>query len=62
MAETLGSLIDKLSIKNLRYWHLGEDAQAKDASNPQKEELASRNQPFTSPASQNSLKFHPPYP
>ena len=39
MAETLGSLIDKLSIKNLRYWHLDEDAQTKDASDPQKEEL-----------------------
>ncbi len=24
MAETLGSLVDKLSIKNLRYWHLEE--------------------------------------
>ena len=42
MAETLGSLIDKLSIKNLRYWHLGEDAQDKDASDPQKEELTAK--------------------
>jgi len=42
MAETLGSLIDKLSIKNLRYWHLDEDAQAKDASDPQKEELTAK--------------------
>jgi len=25
MAETLGSLIDKLSIKNLRIWHLDEE-------------------------------------
>ena len=24
MAETLGSLVDKLSIKNLRIWHLDE--------------------------------------
>jgi len=24
MAETLGSLVDKLSIKNLRLWHLDE--------------------------------------
>ena len=39
MAETLGSLIDKLSIKNLRYWHLDEDAQARDVSDPQKQEL-----------------------
>ena len=31
MAETLGSLIDKLSIKNLRYWHLNEAIRAKDA-------------------------------
>ena len=39
MAETLGSLIDKLSIKNLRYWHLDEDSQARDASDPQNQEL-----------------------
>ena len=39
MAETLGSLIDKLSIKNLRYWHLDEDSQARDASDPQSQEL-----------------------
>ena len=42
MAETLGSLIDKLSIKNLRYWHLDEDAKAKDVSDPQKEELTAK--------------------
>ena len=42
MAETLGSLIDKLSIKNLRYWHLGEVAQAKDASDSQIEELKAK--------------------
>ena len=30
MAETLGSLIDKLSIKNLRIWHL-EEALEKDS-------------------------------
>lgn len=39
MAETLGSLIDKLSIKNLRYWHLDETAQARDVSDLQKQEL-----------------------
>ena len=39
MAETLGSLIDKISIKNLRYWHLDEDSQARDSSDPQKQEL-----------------------
>ncbi|MBT5968898.1 MAG: DUF4254 domain-containing protein, partial [Nitrospina sp.] len=37
MAETLGSLIDKLSIKNLRYWHLDEASQAKEASDSQKQ-------------------------
>ena len=42
MAETLGSLIDKLSIKNLRYWHLDEDSQARDASDPQKQELIAK--------------------
>ena len=42
MAETLGSLIDKLSIKNLRYWHLDEDAQDKAASDPHKEELTAK--------------------
>jgi hypothetical protein len=31
MAETLGSLVDKLSIKNLRIWHL-EEALEKDGS------------------------------
>ena len=42
MAETLGSLIDKLSIKNLRYWHLDEDSQARDSSDPQKQELIAK--------------------
>ena len=43
MAETLGSLIDKLSIKNLRYWHLDEASQARDASSgPQKQELMTK--------------------
>ena len=42
MAETLGSLIDKLSIKNLRYWHLDEVIQTKDASDPQIEELKAK--------------------
>ena len=42
MAETLGSLIDKLSIKNLRYWHLDEVLQAKDSSDPQKKELVAK--------------------
>ena len=42
MAETLGSLIDKLSIKNLRYWHLHEVIQGKDASDSQIEELQAK--------------------
>ena len=42
MAETLGSLIDKLTIKNLRYWHLDEAIQAKGASDPQIEELKTK--------------------
>ena len=42
MAETLGSLIDKLSIKNLRYWHLDEGIQAIDASDSQVEELKAK--------------------
>ena len=42
MAETLGSLIDKLSIKNLRYWHLDEVFQAKDTSDFQVEELKAK--------------------
>ena len=42
MAETLGSLIDKLSIKNLRYWHLDEVIQAKDASDPQMKDLKAK--------------------
>lgn len=33
MAETLGSLVDKLSIKNLRIWHLDEALQQKNGSN-----------------------------
>ena len=39
MAETLGSLIDKLSIKNLRYWHLDEVVQAKNVTDHEFEEL-----------------------
>ena len=42
MAETLGSLIDKLSIKNLRYWHLDEVIQARDVSDTQVEELKAK--------------------
>lgn len=33
MAETLGSLVDKLSIKNLRIWHLDEALEQENGSN-----------------------------
>ena len=39
MAETLGSLIDKLSIKSLRYWHLDESIQSEDISDTKTKEL-----------------------
>jgi len=39
MAETLGSLIDKLSIKSLRYWHLEESIQSEDISDTKTKEL-----------------------
>lgn len=39
MAETLGSLVDKLSIKNLRIWHLEEALEDKDAPAAQHSEL-----------------------
>ena len=42
MAETLGSLIDKLSIKNLRYWHLDELIQQENSSNLKTEELKAK--------------------
>jgi hypothetical protein len=42
MAETLGSLIDKLSIKNLRYWHLDELIQQEDSSGLKTEELKAK--------------------
>ena len=40
MAETLGSLVDKLSIKNLRIWHLDEVLENDRASN--REELEAK--------------------
>ena len=42
MAETLGSLIDKLAIKNLRYWHLNKAIQGEDSSNSKNEELKAK--------------------
>ena len=44
MAETLGSLVDKLSIKNLRIWHL-EEALEKDSESEElkaKQDLADK--------------------
>ena len=44
MAETLGSLVDKLSIKNLRIWHL-EEALEKDSGSEElkaKRDLANK--------------------
>ena len=40
MAETLGSLVDKLSIKNLRIWHLDEALEQDKGS--KKEELKAK--------------------
>ncbi len=42
MAETLGSLIDKLSIKNLRHWHLDELIQQENSSDLKTEELKAK--------------------
>ena len=42
MAETLGSLIDKLSIKSLRYWHLEESIQNEDISDTKTKELKAK--------------------
>ena len=47
MAETLGSLVDKLSIKNLRLWHLDEliEAKGKDTAQlKEKRDLVARQQ------------------
>ena len=42
MAETLGSLIDKLSIKNLRHWHLDELIQQENSSDLKTKELKAK--------------------
>ena len=42
MAETLGSLIDKLSIKNLRSWHLEEMIAEKNGTETEVEELKAK--------------------
>jgi len=42
MAETLGSLVDKLSIKNLRLWHLDEMLEEKSSSPAKTDELQAK--------------------
>jgi len=42
MAETLGSLVDKLSIKNLRIWHLDEALENEENSASKREELKAK--------------------
>ena len=42
MAETLGSLVDKLSIKNLRIWHLDEALENEEISASKREELKAK--------------------
>ena len=42
MAETLGSLVDKLSIKNLRIWHLDESLEDESAPASKRQELQAK--------------------
>jgi len=42
MAETLGSLVDKLSIKNLRLWHLDELLEETSGAPAKREELQAK--------------------
>ena len=42
MAETLGSLVDKLSIKNLRIWHLDEALEHEGISASEREEIKAK--------------------
>ena len=42
MAETLGSLVDKLSIKNLRIWHIDEALEDETNSASKREELKAK--------------------
>ncbi len=44
MAETLGSLVDKLSIKNLRLWHLDEVLETTTDDDPKRHELLQKRQ------------------
>ncbi|MFQ5715596.1 MAG: DUF4254 domain-containing protein [Nitrospinales bacterium] len=50
MAETLGSLIDKLSIKNLRLWHLDEILAEK--TGPETDELKAKKELIVRQASE----------
>ena len=42
MAETLGSLVDKLSIKNLRIWHIDQELAFKNARDLRASELRAK--------------------
>jgi hypothetical protein len=42
MAETLGSLVDKLSIKNLRIWHLDEALEGDETPAVKRDELKTK--------------------
>ena len=42
MAETLGSLVDKLSIKNLRIWHLDEGLEVEGIPVSKRQELQAK--------------------
>jgi hypothetical protein len=42
MAETLGSLVDKLSIKNLRIWHMDEVLENAETPASKREELQAK--------------------
>ena len=62
MAETLGSLVDKLSIKNLRVWHIEEELESKTTAPPQmarlreKKELAEKQRGPTARRSGGSME------
>ena len=42
MAETLGSLVDKLSIKNLRIWHIDEELENENLDKVRTKELCAK--------------------
>ncbi len=53
MAETLGSLIDKLSVANIRLWHL--EDQRRDRGLPDQERLAAADAVSVVNGQRNSL-------